>query len=101
MNMAQPKKKPSKSNLERLAMRVPEQLKAKYERAASLQGETLSGWAKNVLAEAADKQLRDHEFLEMAYQDRLAFAEAVLSPPEPTKANLEAAKRYKKAFGIQ
>ena len=76
---------------------MPAALKQKYERAASLQGETFSGWAKNVLAEAADKQIREHEFLDMALKDRLAFAEAVLSPPQPTKAALAAAKRYKQS----
>src|SRR4051812_29815858 len=99
-SMTSSKRKIAKTNLERLAMRVPGQLKEKYERAASLQGETLSGWAKNVLAEAADRQLREHEFLQMALQDRVSFAEALLDPPKPTKANIEAAKRYKKTFGL-
>lgn len=99
LKMAVSRKK-SKNAEFRVNMRVPGQLKRKYEQAASLQGETLSGWAKNVLAEAAERQIRDHEFLEMALKDRIAFAEAILCPPEPNKANVAAAKRYKKVFGL-
>jgi uncharacterized protein (DUF1778 family) len=99
--MAAPnKKKVTKANLERIAMRVPASIKRKYERAASLQGETFSGWAKTVLAEAADRQIREHEFLDMAMRDRLAFAKAILEPPAPAKSAVEAAKRYKKVFGL-
>lgn len=85
--------------IERLAMRVPAALKEKYARAAELRGETFSGWAKHVLDEAAERQIREHEFTEMAVSDRIAFLNAVDSPPQPTSAALEAGKRYKKLFG--
>ncbi len=81
-------------------MRLPAELKEQVERAAALRGETVSGWAKPILAEAAARQLRDHDFLEMARADRVAFIQAVLSPSKPTKAAIEAARRYKKAFGV-
>lgn len=92
-------KRKKKNEPERLAMRVPSELKAKYVRAAALRGETFSGWAKNVLDEAAEKQIREHEFLNMTLRDRTAFVEAVLSPPEPNQSLLKAAKRYKKVLG--
>jgi len=38
-------------------------------RAADLRSETFSGWAKHVLAEAAEKQIREHEFTAMALAD--------------------------------
>lgn len=98
--MAAGKKKVKKDAIERLAMRVPSALKEKYTRAAELRGETFSGWAKHVLDEAAERQIREHEFTEMALADRVAFMESVLSPPEPTSATVEAAKRYKKVFGL-
>lgn len=91
-------KKKSNDDAERMAMRVPAELKEKLSRAAALRGETFSGWAKPILAEAAERQLREHEFTEMAQADRIAFIEAILSPPKPTRAAIEAAKRYKKAF---
>lgn len=80
-------------------MRVPAALKDKYTRAAELRGETFSGWAKHVLDEAAERQIREYEFTEMALEDRVSFMEAVLLPPEPTQAAVNAAKRYKKVFG--
>ncbi|MBY0359005.1 MAG: DUF1778 domain-containing protein [Candidatus Obscuribacterales bacterium] len=92
------KKKMSKEAIERLAMRVPAALKDKYTRAAALRGETFSGWAKNVLDEAAERQIREHEFIDMALADRIAFVKAVLNPPKPTDAAIKAAERYKKAF---
>ncbi len=92
-------KKVKKETIERLAMRVPAALKDKYTRAAELRGETFSGWAKSVLDEAADRQIREHEFTNMALADRIAFVKAVLSPPVPNKAAINAAKRYKKVFG--
>ena len=94
------KKKLDNESIERLALRVPSALKEKYARAAELRGETFSGWAKHVLDEAADRQIREHEFTTMALADRIAFMEAVLAPPEPTSAALEAAKRYKQRFGV-
>lgn len=97
--MAKPKKKSTK-DAERLAMRVPAELKVQVERAAALRGETVSGWAKPILAEAAARQLQEHDLIEMARADRAAFIEAVLAPPKPTQAAINAAKRYKTAFGI-
>ena len=99
MTSSSKKKKPEK-NLERIGMRVPAALKEKYERAAALRGETFSGWAKSILDEAAEKQIKNHEFLEMAHKDRLAFAEAVVSPPKPSRKSIDAGKRYKKALGL-
>ena len=93
-------KKTKKESVERLAMRVPTALKDKYNRAAELRGETFSGWAKNVLDEAAERQIREHEFTSMALADRIAFMEAVANPPEPTARAIKAAKRYKKIFGL-
>lgn len=92
-------KKKSNNEIERLAMRVPAALKEKYARAASLRGETFSGWAKTVLDEAAERQIREHEFTDLSKKDRLAFVEAVLNPPAPSEAAINAAKRYKKVFG--
>lgn len=94
------RKKNKKEAIERLAMRVPAALKEKYTRAAELRGETFSGWAKHVLDEAAERQIREHELIDMALADRVAFIEAVLSPPKPTQAAINAAKRYKKVFGL-
>ncbi|MDZ4837471.1 MAG: DUF1778 domain-containing protein [Candidatus Melainabacteria bacterium] len=95
--MAISKKK--SNDADRLAMRLPSELKKQVERAAALRGETVSGWAKPILAEAAARQLREHDLIEMSHADRIAFIEAVLSPPKPAQRAIEAAKRYKKAFG--
>jgi uncharacterized protein (DUF1778 family) len=93
-------KKKATNDAERLALRLSPELKEQVERAAALRGETVSGWAKPILAEAAARQLREHDFVELAQADRVAFIEAILAPPKPTAAAIEAAKRYKKAFGV-
>lgn len=92
-------KKKSNNDVERLAMRVPAALKEKYVRAATLRGETFSDWAKTVLDEAADREISEHEFTDISKTDRLAFVEALLNPPTPTKTAVKAAKRHKKVFG--
>ncbi len=93
-------KKSNKDAIERLAMRVPSALKDKYTRAAELRGETFSGWAKHVLDEAAERQIREYEFTDMTLQDRVAFMDAVQNPPQPTEVAVKAAKRYRKVFGL-
>jgi uncharacterized protein (DUF1778 family) len=93
-------KKKSIHDAERLAMRIPAELKEQIERAATLRGETVSGWAKPILAEAAVRQLKEHDFIEMTQADRVAFIEAVLAPPKPSQAAIDAARLYKKAFGV-
>ncbi len=97
--MALQKKQPS-NDFERLAMRLSPELKEQVERAAALRGETVSGWAKIVLAEAAACQLREHDFIELSKADRIAFIEALIAPPKPAKAAIDAARRYKKVLGI-
>jgi uncharacterized protein (DUF1778 family) len=93
-------KKTNKADaIERLGMRVTQSMKNKYSRAAALRGETVSGWAKSVLDEAAEKQIREHELTELSLADKIAFVQAVLNPPKPTKSAVTAAKRYKQMFG--
>lgn len=91
-------KKKSNKQFERLAMRVPAASKEKYDRAASSRGETFNGWAKTVLDEAADREISEHEFTDLSKTDRSAFLEALVNPPAPSKAAINAAKRYKKVF---
>ncbi len=74
----------------RLEARITAEQKARFERAAQLQGRTLTDFVLGALEDAANKVIRDHEVLTLSARDSLAFAQAILDPPEPTPALLEA-----------
>jgi uncharacterized protein (DUF1778 family) len=53
----------------------------------------------NSAVEAAKRTVRENEFLELSYQDRVAFVEALLKAPASPNAQLrKAAKRHARIF---
>lgn len=84
---------------ERLEARVSPEQKALFERAAQLQGRTLTDFMVGALQEAATRAIRDHEVLTLSARDSLALAEAILNPPEPNEVLREAARRSRELFG--
>ncbi len=84
-----------------LTTRCNNEIKQKVDYAAQLQGVPTSGFMKTVLSEAADRTIRQHEFIELSLRDRIAFAEALISSaPAPSRKAIAAAKRYKKRLGL-
>ncbi|MHB8483987.1 MAG: type II toxin-antitoxin system TacA family antitoxin [Nitrospiria bacterium] len=84
----------------RLEARVNSEQKALFERAAALQGCSLSTFLIASAREAAIKTIREHEVIKLTGQDRDTFIAALLKPPKPTKKMREAAARYKKDLGL-
>ena len=84
---------------ERLSARVSPEQKAIFEHAAHLQGRTLTDFMVVALQEAANRAIRDHEVMTLSVRDSLAFAEAVLNPPEPNEALRKAGRRAREMFG--
>lgn len=80
----------------RLEARIPADLKAVLMRAAALQGRNLTEFILASASEAASRVLREHDVLELSEQDQLAFANALLAPPEASTALQNAAKRYRR-----
>jgi uncharacterized protein (DUF1778 family) len=96
-NATEDKKKAVRSS--RLEARIDSEQKALIERAAALQGCSLSNFIIASAREAAIKTIREHEVIRLTGPDREAFITALMSPPKPTRKMKEAARRYKKEAG--
>jgi uncharacterized protein (DUF1778 family) len=92
---AEPKTKRSASRLE---ARVSRETKALCQKAANLQGRSLTDFVVQSAVEAAMRVVRDHEVIELSQRDRAAFVEALLNSPEPNTRMLKAAKRHAQIF---
>ncbi len=83
------------SKSERLEARISKEQKELFQRAADLQGRTLTDFMIAALQEAAIKAIQEHEMMILSAQDRKVFVEALLNPPSPSAKLRAAAIRYK------
>ncbi len=90
---------PTTRKRERLEARVSPEQKALFERAARLQGRSLTDFMIGALHEAAARAIRDREVLTLSARDSLTLAEALLNPPEPNTALRAADRRYRELLG--
>lgn len=97
--MAQASNK-KESNEGRLGMRLSPELKKKIDYAAQLKGVATAGFVKSVLSEAADRAIKEHEFIDLTVRDRKAFVQALFKPSEPSAEAMEATRRYKEKLGL-
>lgn len=84
---------------ERLEARVPAEVKAILNRAAALQGRSLTDFVVGTATEEARRIIREREILELSARDQVAFAEALVNPPVASPALREAALRYRGEHG--
>ncbi|WP_414619625.1 DUF1778 domain-containing protein [Calothrix sp. CCY 0018] len=78
----------------RLEARVNPEIKALWQKAADLQGVTLTDFVIASVQTAAYKVIEQHQTLKLSEQDALSFVEAILNPPQPSDALKEATLRY-------
>lgn len=93
MNKLSKPEKPKKTA--RLEVRVTEEYKQNIETAAYLRGQNMTEYVLDVLAEAADKTIRQHQILELTKKDIDNFVEVLLSPSVPTEQATNDAQWYK------
>lgn len=79
---------------ERIQARTTKHAKDVLERAAGMQGVSLSDFIVSTALEQANKTLRAHEQSELSVRDSRAFAEALISPPAPNEALRAARERH-------
>lgn len=79
---------------ERLEARISVEQKELLQRAAALQGRSLSDFVVESAQRAAETTIREHSIIALSTQDSLIFAEAVLNPPLPSARLRAAAERY-------
>jgi uncharacterized protein (DUF1778 family) len=65
------------------------------QKAADLEGRTLTDFVVASAQAAAYKVIERHQILNLTLEDSAVFVEALLNPPEPNDALRLAASRYK------
>jgi len=80
----------------RIEARVSPRQKRLFERAAELEGVTLTDFAIASMQRAATNIVGEYTRLELSARDQRAFIEALRNPPEPNKVLRAAARAYAK-----
>jgi uncharacterized protein (DUF1778 family) len=84
----------------RLEARVSPEVKALWQKAADLEGLTLTDFVIASVQQAACKAIEQHQMLKLSLEDSKAFADAILNPPSPNEALKAAALRYKQTIQL-
>ena len=80
----------------RLEARISPETKALFQKAASLEGLTLTDFVVASVQAEARRVIQQHQILKLSVEDSEAFVDALLNPLEPNDALKLAALRYKK-----
>ena len=86
----------SASRQERLEARVTREQKRLFQRAAELEGRTMTDFIVSSAQEAAVRTIRERTAMTLSERDREVFVAALLTPTVPTGRLAKAAKRYKR-----
>lgn len=84
-----------RAKVARLEARISAEQKQLIERAAGLQGRTLTEFVVRSAQEAAREAIREHESISLSARDTKAFIAALLKPPAPGARLKQAAAQYK------
>ncbi len=88
-----------RARAERLETRVTAEQKTLIERAAALQGRTLTDFVLTSLQDAARRAIEAHQQLELSVRDSEAFVDALLNPKPVNDRLRETVSRYREATG--
>ncbi|MBU2834106.1 DUF1778 domain-containing protein [Acidithiobacillus ferriphilus] len=80
----------------RLEARISTDLHSMLKRAAELQGRTMTDFVVAAVQDAAQRAIEQAEILRLTLVDQECFAQALLSPPQPTPALKRAFARHSK-----
>ena len=86
---------------ERLEARVPVFLKRIIQRAADLQGRSITDFVIAALDKSARETVRDHEVMRLNAEDSMIFAKALIDPPKPNAALKRAFAAHSKRVVIK
>jgi uncharacterized protein (DUF1778 family) len=81
---------------QRLEARVTPDQKELIERAACVQGRTVTDFVVSTLQDAARQAIADHTVWKLTQEQRNVFLEALMNPPAPNAKLKEAYKRFRK-----
>jgi uncharacterized protein (DUF1778 family) len=100
--MAKTASKPTRprSRAQRLETRVTLEQKSLIERAAALQGRTVTDFVLTSVQDAARRAIQEYQQLEFTMRDSEAFVEALLRPKPVNERLRETVRRYRDATGL-
>lgn len=84
------------SRIERLGFRVDPETKDLIERAAHLSRRKVSDFCVTTLVDTARRAIAEHETLVLSRNDRKAFFDALVNPPEPPARLARALDEHKR-----
>ena len=84
----------------RLEARITQETKALVQKAADLEGRTLTDFVIASVQAAACKVIEQHQTLKLSLEDSEAFVDAVLNPTEPNEAMKALVLRYKQEISV-
>jgi uncharacterized protein (DUF1778 family) len=82
----------------RLEARISPEAKALLQKAADLEGRTLTDFVIASVQAEAYRVIERHQTLKLSLEDSEAFVNALLNPPEPNHALKAAAQRHKEVI---
>jgi uncharacterized protein (DUF1778 family) len=85
---------------ERLETRVTADQKSLIERAAALQGRTVTDFVLTSVQEAARRAIEEHQRLDLSVRDSQAFVEALINPRPVNDRLRDTVRRYRQTTGI-
>lgn len=91
---------PGRRRGERLEARMSAEQKKLIERAAALEGRTITDFVLSSAQDAARRTIERHDIIELSVRDSEAFVEALLNPPEPNERLRETIRLYRQKTGI-
>lgn len=86
---------------ERLEARVSPQLKSLLQKAAKLQGSSLSEFISRSVQKAANEVVREYQILKLSTKDSRAFVKAIFKASKPNNKLKSAYLDYKKEISSQ
>jgi uncharacterized protein (DUF1778 family) len=96
--MTAPRTRPVRKT-ERLATRASPELKRLVQRAADLEGRSLTDYVAASIQQAAERTIRAHEVTSVSVEHGRAFVEAMTTPPQPSERAREAAAFFDRVMG--
>ncbi|MEA5534706.1 DUF1778 domain-containing protein [Crocosphaera sp. XPORK-15E] len=82
----------------RLEARITPETKALFQKAANLEGRTLTDFVVASVQAEASRVIQKHQTLKLSVEDSEAFVDALLNPPKPNDSLKSAAIRYKQVM---
>lgn len=90
----------TRTRAERLETRVTAEQKSLIERAAALQGRSVTDFVLTSVQDAARRTIEEHSQLALSVRDSEAFVDALLKPQPVNDRLRETVRRYRERIGV-